>query len=126
MAQKAAIEALQNGRPQVNHMVSQYNYRRRLIVSRLNEIGLSCFEPKGAFYVFPSVQITGMSSDEFAEKLLEEEKVAVVPGNAFGSSGEGHIRISYASSLQQINEALIRIDNFVKRHSQFAAVNSNY
>jgi len=125
MAQKAAIEALQNGRPQVNHMVSQYNYRRRLIVSRLNEIGLSCFEPKGAFYVFPSIKITGMSSDEFAEKLLAEEKVAVVPGNAFGTSGEGHIRISYASSLQQINEALNRIDNFVKRHAQLSAVNSN-
>ncbi len=125
MAQKAAIEALQNGRAQVSHMVNQYNYRRRLIVSRLNEIGLSCFEPKGAFYVFPSVQITGMSSDEFAEKLLDEEKVAVVPGNAFGESGEGHIRISYASSLQQINEALNRIDNFVKRYAHLSAVNSN-
>ena len=125
MAQKAAIEALQNGRVQVDHMVNQYNYRRRLIVSRLNEIGLNCFEPKGAFYVFPSVRITGMPSEEFAEKLLHEEKVAVVPGTAFGESGAGHIRISYASSLQQINEALNRIDSFVNRHRQLAAANSN-
>lgn len=105
-------------------MVSQYNYRRRLIVSRLNEIGLDCFEPKGAFYVFPSVAITGMSSEEFAENLLKEEKVAVVPGTAFGESGAGHIRISYAASIQQITEALNRMESFVQRHSKKIAVNS--
>ena len=116
MAQKAAIEALQSGRAEVNHMVEQYDERRKYIVTRLNEIGLKCFEPKGAFYVFPSIQVTGMSSEEFTEKLLEEEKVAVVPGTAFGESGEGHIRISYASSLENIKEALNKIDNFVKKY----------
>lgn len=124
MAQKAAIEALKNGRPQVEHMISQYNYRRRLIVSRLKEIGLDCFEPKGAFYAFPSVRITGMTADDFAETLLEEEKVAVVPGSAFGESGFDHIRISYASSIQQITEALNRMERFVNKHKGKAVVSS--
>lgn len=122
MGQKAAIEALKNGRSQVEDMVNQYNYRRRLIVARLNEMGLNCFEPKGAFYVFPSIKITGMSSEEFAEKLLMEEKVAVVPGNAFGESGEGHIRISYAASIQQIIEALNRMEKFVNKYKNEMAI----
>ncbi|MDS1030136.1 aminotransferase class I/II-fold pyridoxal phosphate-dependent enzyme [Bacillota bacterium LX-D] len=117
MAQEAAIEALKNGRPHVDDMVNQYNYRRRLVVAKLNEIGLECFEPKGAFYAFPSIKITGLSEVEFAEKLLEEEKVAVIPGTAFGECGKGHIRISYAASIQNISEALHRIGSFVQRNS---------
>ena len=116
MAQIAAIEALRNGEVEVERMVQEYNRRRRLIVKRLNEIGLPCFEPKGAFYAFPSIRATGMSSEEFAEKLLVEEGVAVVPGTAFGHCGEGFIRCCYATSLSDIEEALRRIDRFVKRN----------
>ena len=116
MGQMAALEALRDGRNDVNHMVEQYNQRRRLVVSRLWDIGLECFEPKGAFYVFPSVKITGMNGEEFAENLLAEENVAVVPGSAFGSFGMDHIRISYAASLEQLNEALNRMESFVSRH----------
>lgn len=116
MGQKAAIEALRNGENEMRKMVESYNYRRRIILSGLNEIGLDCFEPKGAFYCFPSVQNTGMSSEEFCERLLEEEKVAVVPGNAFGTCGEGHIRCCYAASVGHIEEALERMGRFVSRH----------
>jgi len=116
MAQMAAIEALRNGEVEVERMVQEYNRRRRLMVKRLNEIGLSCFEPKGAFYAFPSIKATGMYSEEFAERLLVEEKVAVVPGTAFGPCGEGFVRCCYATSLPDIEEALRRMDRFIKRN----------
>lgn len=115
MGQMAAVEALQNGECQVSRMVKEYNRRRRFVVSRFNEIGLDCFEPAGAFYAFPSIKKSGMKSEEFAERLLKEEKVAVVPGTAFGSSGEGHIRCSYAASMKQLREAMNRIERFVER-----------
>ena len=116
IAQMAAIEALKNGEAEVEKMVQEYNRRRRFMVRRLNEIGLSCFEPKGAFYAFPSIKVTGMSSEEFAEKLLLEEKIAVVPGTAFGACGEGFVRCCYATSLSNIEEALRRIDRFVRKN----------
>ena len=116
IAQMAAIEALRNGEAEVEKMVQEYNRRRRFMVKRLNEIGLSCFEPKGAFYAFPSIKVTGMSSEEFAEKLLLEEKIAVVPGTAFGACGEGFVRCCYATSLSNIEEALRRIDRFVRKN----------
>jgi len=115
MAQVAAIEALRNGESEVEKMVQEYNRRRRLMVKRLNEIGLSCFEPRGAFYAFPSIKATGMNSEEFAEKLLLEEKVAVVPGTAFGPCGEGFVRCCYATSLSNIEEALKKMDRFVRK-----------
>jgi aminotransferase len=116
MAQMAAIEALRNGDSEVEKMVQEYNRRRRLMVKRLNEIGLSCFEPKGAFYAFPSIKATGMNSEDFAEKLLIEEKVAVVPGTAFGPCGEGFVRCCYATSVSSIEEALGRMDRFVRKN----------
>ena len=116
MAQMAAIEALRSGESEVEKMVQEYNRRRRLMVKRLNEIGLPCFEPKGAFYAFPSIKATGMSSEDFAEKLLIEEKVAVVPGTAFGPCGEGFVRCCYATSLSDIEEALGRMDRFVRKN----------
>lgn len=116
MGQIAALEALRNGEKAVEEMVEEYNCRRRLIVQGLKEIGLQCVEPLGAFYVFPSIKSTGLSSEEFAEKLLKEERVAVVPGNAFGNCGEGHIRCCYAVSVQDIEEALRRIGRFVERY----------
>jgi aminotransferase len=115
IAQMAAIEALKNGENEIQRMVQEYDGRRRIIVKRLNEIGLSCFEPKGAFYAFPSIKATGMTSEEFAEKLLVEEKVAVVPGSAFGEHGEGFIRCCYATSLANIEEALTRMGRFLKK-----------
>ena len=115
MAQMAAIEALRNGEVEIERMVQEYNRRRRLMVKRLNEIGLSCFEPKGAFYAFPSIKATGMNSEEFAEKLLVEEEVAVVPGTAFGPCGEGFVRCCYATSLPDIEEALRRMDRFIRK-----------
>jgi aminotransferase len=114
-AQKAAEEALERGEPEVERMRREYDRRRRLIVKRLNEIGLECVPPQGAFYVFPSIRCTGLSSEEFTERLLWEERVAVVPGNVFGSSGEGHVRLSYATSLPKIEEALHRMERFVTR-----------
>jgi len=96
-------------------MVKEYDQRRRVIVQGLNEIGLDCFEPKGAFYAFPSIRSTGLSSEEFAERLLLEERVVVVPGSAFGQCGEGHIRCCYATSLGNIEEALRRMRRFVER-----------
>ena len=94
-------------------MVRSYDRRRRLMVEKLNAMGLTCFEPKGAFYVFPSIQSTGLSSEAFCTRLLREKQVACVPGTAFGESGEGHIRCSYATSLENLTEALKRIEAFV-------------
>jgi len=116
MAQMAALEALRAGDAQVEEMVAEYDQRRRVMVKGLNDIGLTCFEPKGAFYTFPSIKGTGLSSDEFAERLLIEDKVAVVPGSTFGQCGEGHVRCCYATSLEEIEEALERMARFVKRH----------
>lgn len=113
-AQKAAIEALRSGEASVQEMVGQYNQRRRLIVAGLNNAGLPCHMPQGAFYAFPSIALTGLSAEEFAEKLLFEEHVAVVPGSAFGAGGAGHIRCSYATSLEKIEAALARIARFVQ------------
>jgi len=118
MAQIAALEALRAGESDVLEMVADYNQRRKLIVKGLNDIGLTCFEPRGAFYAFPSIEITSMTSDEFSEKLLVEEKVAVVPGSAFGSCGEGYVRCCYATSLAEIEEALVRMKRFVNRHKK--------
>lgn len=115
-SQFAAIEALRSCDRDVENMCREYNYRRRYIVDGFRSMGLSCFEPLGAFYAFPCIKSLGMTSEEFAGKLLEEEKVAVVPGNAFGSSGEGFIRCSYAYSIDSIEEALNRISRFVERH----------
>ena len=114
MSQMAGIEALRSGEDDVAKMVKEYDRRRRFIVRKLNEIGLPCFEPKGAFYAFPSIEATGMSSEEFAERLLMEERVAVVPGSAFGQCGEGFVRCCYATSLASIEEALKRMERFVK------------
>jgi len=118
MAQVAAIEALRTGEPSVLEMVEDYNRRRQVIVKGLNDIGLPCFEPKGAFYAFPSIKVTGMTSEEFSEKLLVEEKVAVVPGPAFGQCGEGYVRCCYATSLADIEEALSRMKRFVAKHKK--------
>jgi aminotransferase len=116
MGQVAAIEALKSGDDSAADMVKDYNQRRLVIVKGLCDIGLSCFEPRGAFYAFPSIKRTGMTSEEFAEKLLVEEKVAVVPGSAFGEHGEGYVRCCYATSLADIEEALARMKRFVDRH----------
>jgi aminotransferase len=115
MAQMAAIEALRSGERDIKEMVEDYNRRRLLMVNGFESIGLPCFEPKGAFYAFPSIRETGMSSDEFSEKLLMEEKVVVVPGTAFGPCGEGFIRCCYATEMSQIEEAISRIRRFLKR-----------
>ena len=115
MGQKAALEALKNGESEMKKMVQSFNQRRNLMVNGLRELGLSCFEPKGSFYAFPSIKETGLSSEEFAERLLTEEKVAVVPGNAFGESGQGFIRCCYAASVSNINEALERMGRLLKR-----------
>jgi aminotransferase len=112
----AAIEALKTGEADIKEMVEEYNKRRLVMVKGLNDIGLSCFEPRGAFYAFPSIKSTGMKSFEFAEKLLNEEKVAVIPGTAFGKAGEGYVRCTYAAPLPDIEEALVRMKRFVKRH----------
>jgi len=114
-SQYAAIEALKNGDEDIERMREEYNYRRRVIVDGFRKIGLSCFEPEGAFYVFPSISETGISSEDFCEQLLYSQKVAVVPGNAFGESGEGFVRCSYAYSIENIKEALDRIDRFVNK-----------
>ncbi len=122
--QKAAIEALKSGEPAVRDMVGQYNQRRRLIVDGLNQAGLDCHLPQGAFYAFPSIRRTGLTSEEFAERLLFEEHVAVVPGTAFGLGGEGHIRCSYATSLAKIEEALHKISRFVRSLDRVQPVSS--
>ena len=116
MAQMAALEALREGDERVEQMVAEYDQRRRVMVKGLNDIGLPCFEPKGAFYCFPSIEGTGLSSDEFAERLLLEDRVAVVPGCTFGASGEGYVRCCYATSMGEIEEALERMHHFVGRH----------
>ena len=113
-AQFAAIEAMKNGDEDIEMMRSEYDMRRHVIVKGFNDMGLDCFEPLGAFYAFPSIQSTGLSSEEFCEQCLKSKKVAVIPGNAFGESGEGFIRCSYAYSIDSINEALNRIEAFVK------------
>jgi len=116
MGQVAAIEALKSGEDSVAEMVEEYDRRRLVIVKGLNDIGLPCFEPKGAFYAFPLIKGTGMTSEEFAEKLLIEEKVAAVPGSAFGQCGEGYVRCCYATSLDDIEEALSRMKRFVAKY----------
>lgn len=113
-SQYAAIEALDNGDDDVQRMLEEYDSRRRIMVAGFNKIGLTCREPKGAFYAFPCIKSTGMTSDEFCEKLLESKKVALVPGTAFGESGEGFVRASYCYSVEHIKEALSRIEEFLK------------
>jgi aminotransferase len=116
MAQAAAVEAIEHGQPFVDEMRSEYDRRRRLIVSGLNQLGLATFEPRGAFYAFPSIAAAGMDDETFAQKLLEEEKVAVVPGSAFGPGGEGFVRCSYATAYEKIEEALRRMQKFMQRY----------
>ncbi len=115
ISQNAAVEALTSCDAEVEKMVDEYNVRRRYLVNEFNRLGLTCFDPEGAFYVFPSIKSTGLTSEEFCERLLYEEKVATVPGSAFGESGEGHIRISYAYSLKHLMEAMSRIESFLKK-----------
>ena len=117
-SQYAAITALRQCDDQIEMMRDEYNRRRRYVVKSLNDMGLTCFEPRGAFYVFPSIQISGLSSEEFCERLLKEKEVAIIPGSAFGACGEGHVRCSYATSIDKISEALARIENFLKNHQR--------
>ncbi len=113
-AQMGAIEALKNGDGEMQKMVREYDRRRRLVVSGLNKMGLDCFEPEGAFYAFPNIRSTGLTSEEFAGRLLKEQKVAVVPGSVFGDCGEGYLRCSYATSYEELTEALARIKAFIE------------
>ena len=113
-SQYAAVEAMRNGDGDIEHMREEYDRRRRYLVENLNRIGLSCFEPKGAFYVFPDIRSTGLTSEEFCERFLMEEKVAVIPGTAFGPGGEGFVRACYAASMKDIAEAVSRMDNFLQ------------
>ncbi len=112
-SQYAALEAAKNGDRDIEEMKEAYNHRRRFMVDAFNSMGLDCFEPRGAFYVFPSIQKTGLTSEEFATQLLEAQEVAVVPGTAFGDSGEGFIRCSYAYSIEELKLAIERIREFV-------------
>lgn len=114
-AQFAGIEAMRTGEDDVQRMRMQYDMRRRYLVGELRDMGLDCFEPLGAFYVFPSIRSTGLSSEEFANRLLEDQKVAVVPGTAFGESGEGHVRISYSYSMAHLREAMGRMRRFLEK-----------
>lgn len=114
MAQRAATAALREGIPDMEKMIGIYDQRRRYLIDRLNAMGLDCFEPEGAFYAFPSIRRTGMASEEFADQLLQEKLVAVVPGSGFGPGGEGFLRLCYAYSIEEIQEALDRIEDFVK------------
>ena len=114
-SQYAAVEAMRNGDADVATMREAYDQRRRFLINAFEEMHLDCFEPQGAFYMFPSIKRFGMTSDEFATRLLREEKVAVVPGTAFGDCGEGFLRVSYAYSLKSLKEALSRIKRFVDR-----------
>ncbi len=116
IGQHAALEAIVHGEDDVEFMRQEYDKRRRLIVDGFNAVGLTCFEPRGAFYAFPSVAVTGMSDEEFCERLLQEERVAVVPGSAFGASGAGFVRASYATSEANIERALERMRRFMQRH----------
>lgn len=113
-SQYAAIEAIRNGDDDIENMLGEYDMRRRLMVGGFNKIGMTCFEPKGAFYAFPSIKVSGMDSETFCETLLREKKVALVPGNAFGACGEGFVRASYCYSTSHIREALSRIEEFLK------------
>lgn len=115
-SQYAAVEALRNGDDDVEYMREAYDQRRKYLINALEQMGLKCFEPFGAFYVFPSIKEFGMTSDEFATMLLNEEKIAVVPGTAFGECGEGFLRLSYAYSIEDLKEALERIERFINRH----------
>lgn len=117
-AQFAGIEAMRTGEDDVQRMKRQYDMRRRYLVGELRDMGLDCFEPLGAFYVFPSIRSTGLSSEEFANRLLADQKVAVVPGNAFGESGEGHVRISYSYSMAHLREAMDRMRAFLEKLKQ--------
>ena len=113
-SQYAAIEAMRSGDEDIAHMREEYDSRRRYLVENLNRIGLDCFEPKGAFYVFPCIRSSGLSSDEFCERFLREETVAVIPGTAFGPGGEGYVRACYASSMRDLTESISRLDNFLQ------------
>lgn len=115
ISQFAALEAIEHGEREVVEMIADYDRRRRVFVKGLNDIGLECYEPKGAFYAFPKIHVSGLTSEEFAEQLLLEERVAVVPGNAFGPSGEGHIRCSYATAMPLLREAVERMGRFLER-----------
>ena len=114
-SQYAAVEALKNGDLDIEEMRTAYNQRRRFLMNAFREMGLECFEPYGAFYVFPCIKEFGMTSEEFATRFLEEEKVAAVPGTAFGDSGEGYLRISYAYSLEKLKIAIGRLGHFVEK-----------
>jgi aminotransferase len=116
IGQVASLEALRHGEADVEAMRSEYDRRRRLIVDGFNDIGMTCFEPHGAFYAFPSIQLSGMSDEEFCEALLREEQVAVVPGSAFGASGAGFVRASYTNTYENIEIALERMRRFMQRH----------
>ena len=113
-SQYAAIEAMRSGDEDIAHMREEYDSRRRYLLENLNRIGLDCFEPKGAFYVFPCIRSSGLSSEEFCERFLREEKVAVIPGTAFGPGGEGYVRACYASSMRDLTEAISRLENFLQ------------
>ncbi len=115
-SQYAAIEALRSGDDDIERMRTAYDQRRNFLMKAFRDMGLQCFEPFGAFYVFPCIKEFGMASEEFANRLLQEEKVAVVPGTAFGACGEGFLRISYAYSIEDLKEALSRLEAFIKRH----------
>ncbi|MGA9140293.1 MAG: aminotransferase class I/II-fold pyridoxal phosphate-dependent enzyme [Methanocella sp.] len=121
-AQMAAIEALKNGQADMQEMIKEYNRRRRVIVKGFNDLGLKCFEPKGAFYAFPSVKSTGLTDEQFSERLLYEKHVIAVPGSVFGESGVGHLRCSYATSMEQLKEALARIDSLLQEIQKEQAV----
>ena len=118
VSQYAAIEALRSCEGEVQKMVAEYDLRRRMLVTRFNKMGLTCFNPEGAFYVFPCIKSTGLSSEVFCERLLYEHKIAVVPGNAFGECGEGYIRVSYAYSIKHLNHALNCIEHFLQELKQ--------
>jgi aminotransferase len=116
MSQLAALEAIQHGQIFVDQMREEYDRRRKLIVAGLNQLGLPTFEPRGAFYAFPNVSVTGMDDETFAKRLLDEERVAVVPGNSFGAGGEGYVRCSYATAYEKIEQALDRMQRFMHRY----------
>ena len=115
VSQYAAVEALRNGDEDVKMMRTSYDQRRKFLMHEFERMGIPCFEPQGAFYIFPNISKFGLSSEEFATRLLKEEKVAIVPGSAFGECGEGFLRVSYAYSLKQLKEALGRIEKFISR-----------
>ncbi|MFQ6096341.1 MAG: aminotransferase class I/II-fold pyridoxal phosphate-dependent enzyme [Armatimonadota bacterium] len=118
LAQAGALEALRNGRNARERMIAEYDQRRRFVVRRLNDMGLQCFWPRGAFYAFPSIEATGLSAEDFSRALLQEQKVAAVPGTAFGQCGEGHVRCTYANSMENLREALARLAAFVEKRAR--------